>query len=136
MVAQDRGDGEVSPAARACAIVSSVLTPKPGTCRTRSSATAARSESSDATPSVSNSLRAFFGPSPGIRVISTSPGGYFALSLTALGICPVSSSASIFSAIVLPTPDKVVTLPCRASSSTDTGASRIAFAAFRYATTR
>ena len=47
-----------------------------------------------------------------MRVTSTRPAGIFAFSLSADGIEPVSSSASIFSAIVLPTPDSSSTLPC------------------------
>ncbi len=39
-----------------------------------------------------------------MRVISTSPTGIFAFSFSADGIAPVSSSTSIFSAIVLPIP--------------------------------
>ena len=54
-----------------------------------------------------------------------------ALSLSADGIEPVSSRASIFSAIVLPTPASSVTRPWRASSATETPASRIALAALR-----
>ena len=60
------------------------------------------------------------GPRPGMRVISTRPGGIFALSLSADGIEPVSSRASIFSAIVFPTPASSAARPCRASSSTET----------------
>ena len=66
-----------------------------------------------------------------MRVISTRPAGILALSLSAEGIEPVSSSASIFSAMVLPTPDSSSTRPERAISSTDTPESRIAFAALR-----
>ncbi len=54
-----------------------------------------------------------------------------ALSLSADGIEPPSSSASILSAIVFPTPGRSSALPCRAISATDTPASRIAFAALR-----
>ena len=54
-----------------------------------------------------------------------------ACSFSAAGIEPVSSSASIFSAIVLPTPASSVTRPWRASSATDTPDSRIALAALR-----
>ena len=71
-----------------------------------------------------------------MRVISTRPEGMRCFSLSADGIEPVSSSASIFSAIVLPTPASSTARPCFASSSTDTPASRIALAALRYATTR
>ena len=66
-----------------------------------------------------------------MRVTSTSPAGIFAFSLSADGIEPVSSSASIFSAIVLPTPESSSTRPCFAISSTETPASRIALAALR-----
>jgi hypothetical protein len=65
-----------------------------------------------------------------MRVISTSPGGIRARSLSADGIVPPSSRASIFSAIVLPTPARSSAFPARARSATDTPASRIAFAAF------
>ena len=66
-----------------------------------------------------------------MRVISTRPAGMRAFSLSAAGIEPVSSRASIFSAIVLPTPGSSSTRPCSASSSTETPASRIALAALR-----
>ena len=46
-----------------------------------------------------------------MRVISTRPAGIFALSLSADGIEPPSRSASIFSAIVLPTPASSSALP-------------------------
>ena len=71
-----------------------------------------------------------------MRVTAISPEGIRAFSFSAAGIEPVSSSASIFSAIVLPTPDSSTTRPCLAISSTETPASRIAFAALRYAPTR
>ena len=66
-----------------------------------------------------------------MRVTSTSPEGMRAFSLSAAGIEPFSSRASIFSAIVLPTPESYSTRPWRAMSSTETPASRIAFAALR-----
>ena len=87
-------------------------------------------------PSSSNSFRARLGPSPGRRVIASSPAGYFARSLTADGMSPVSSSATIFSSSVLPIPGNEVTVPLRVSAATDTVASRAAFAAERYASTR
>ncbi len=83
------------------------------------------------TPIASCSWRTRFGPSPGMRVISTSPTGIFAFSFTAAGISPSSSSASIFSAIVLPTPSSCTARPCFAISATDTPDSRMAFAALR-----
>ena len=61
-----------------------------------------------------------FGPSPGMRVISTRPEGMRCFSLSAEGIEPVSSRASIFSAIVLPTPASSTARPCLASSATET----------------
>ena len=66
-----------------------------------------------------------------MRVTSTRPDGIRCLSLSADGIEPPSSRASIFSAIVFPTPDSSAARPCLASSATDTPASRIAFAALR-----
>ena len=66
-----------------------------------------------------------------MRVISTSPTGIFALSFSAAVIEPVSSSWSIFSAIVLPTPASSSARPSLASSATDTPDSRIALAALR-----
>ena len=71
------------------------------------------------------------GPSPGMRVTAIRPAGMRAFSLSAEGIEPVSSRASIFSAIVLPTPESSSTRPWRAISATETPASRIAFAALR-----
>ena len=59
------------------------------------------------------------------------PDGYFARSLTADGMSPVSSSARSFSSSVLPMPGSSVTRPSRASAITDTGASRTALAAVR-----
>ena len=52
-------------------------------------------------------------------------------SFTAAGMSPSASSASIFSAMVLPTPARSVALPCPASSATDLPESRMAFAALR-----
>ena len=66
-----------------------------------------------------------------MRVISTRPTGIFAFSFSAAGISPSSSSASIFSAIVLPTPSSSSARPCRAISATEAPESRIALAALR-----
>jgi hypothetical protein len=66
-----------------------------------------------------------------MRVMAISPAGMRAFSLSADGIEPVSSSVSIFSAIVFPTPESSSTRPCRAISATETPASRIALAALR-----
>ncbi len=63
--------------------------------------------------------------------MSSRPAGYFARSLTADGMSPVSISATIFSSSVLPMPGSEVTVPLRASAATDTVASRAAFAAER-----
>jgi len=82
-------------------------------------------------PSSSNSLRAFFGPRPGSQVISIRPGGNFFLSFSALGMEPVSSSTSSFSASVFPTPGSSVARPSRTSCSTLTGEFLIAAAAVR-----
>ena len=64
-------------------------------------------------------------------MISISPDGIRSFSLSAEGIEPPSSSATIFSSIVLPTPLSSVTRPWRVSSATETPASRIALAALR-----
>ena len=64
-------------------------------------------------------------------MISTSPAGNLARSLTALGMSPVSSSALSFSSSVLPMPGTLVTLPSRVSAMIDTDASRTALAAVR-----
>ena len=66
-----------------------------------------------------------------MRVTATSPAGMRAFSFSVAGIEPVSSRASIFSAIVLPTPASSSARPWRASSATETPASRIALAALR-----
>ena len=66
-----------------------------------------------------------------MRVISTSPTGIFAFSLVAAGISPSSSSATSFSAIVLPTPSSCSTVPWRDISATEAPDSRIALAALR-----
>ena len=79
--------------------------------------------------SSSKRRRAVFAPRPGIRVTSIRLGGNFAFSFAAAGISPVSSSASIFSARVLPTPGISVARPAAARSATETGLSRIACAA-------
>ena len=70
-------------------------------------------------PSSSNSRRARLGPRPGRCVICTSPGGYFARSLTSAGISPVSASARTFSWIVAPIPGSSVARPARASAAID-----------------
>ena len=72
--------------------------------------------SSESIPSSSKSRRARLGPRPGRRVISSSPGGYFARSFSAAGMSPVSSSATSFSSSVLPMPGSVVTRPSRVSA--------------------
>ncbi|HEV2777731.1 MAG TPA: helix-hairpin-helix domain-containing protein, partial [Solirubrobacteraceae bacterium] len=59
-----------------------------------------------------------FGPSPGRRVMSRSPGVYFARSFSAAGIVPVSSSATSFSSSVLPIPGSDVTSPRRVRPAT------------------
>ncbi len=108
---------------------SSTFGPRPFTSRIRSASAAAFRSSIVAIPSSSKSRRAVFAPSPGTRVTSIRVGGNFAFSFTAAGISPVSSSASIFSASVLPTPGISVARPAAASSATETGLSRIAIAA-------
>ena len=76
------------------------------------------------------------GPSPGMRVTSTRVAGNFALSFSAEGIVPVSRNALIFSADVLPIPERSVTFPARVRSAMDTGDWRMVLAASRYALTR
>ena len=71
-----------------------------------------RSASSESIASSSNSRRARLGPRPGRRVISSSPAGNLARSLTAAGIAPSSASASTFSWIVAPIPGSSVARPC------------------------
>ena len=66
-----------------------------------------------------------------MRVIAMRPAGMRAFSLSAEGIEPVSSSTSILSAMVFPTPASWSTRPSRAISATETPASRMAFAALR-----
>ena len=87
--------------------------PSPLTSRSFSVSAAAFRSSIEAISSSSKSRRAVFGPTPGTRVTSIRVGGNFAFSFTAAGISPVSSSASIFSASVLPTPGTSVALPWR-----------------------
>ena len=81
--------------------------------------------------SSSKSLRAFFGPRPGSRVMSTSPGGYLPRSFSTAGMVPVSRSCRTFSSSVFPIPGSVVTVPARVSAAMDRGASRTVFAAVR-----
>ena len=107
------------------------LAPKPFRVRICWDCAAAISAGTRVDRSSSYSRRARFGPSPGSRVISTSPGGNFARSLTAAGITPSSASAITFSWMIAPTPGSSVARPWRASAVTDTGASRTALAALR-----
>ena len=113
----------------AASTFSSTFSPSPRTERIRCASAAALRSSSELIPSSSKSRRAVFAPSPGIRVTEISVVGNCARNLTAEGMSPVSSSRSIFSASVLPTPGSSVARPARASSATETGHSRIAFAA-------
>ena len=108
---------------------SSAFGPRPFTSRIFSPSAAFLRSSIEAMPSSSKSSFAVFAPSPGTLVTSISVGGNFAFSFTAAGISPVASRASIFSASVLPTPGMSVALPLAASSATETGLSRIAWAA-------
>ena len=101
-----------APAASAASTFSSAFLPKPGTSFSRPSSAAWRRSSSELTPSSSCSSFARLGPRPGMRVISTRPEGMRCFSLSAEGIEPVSSRASIFSAIVLPTPASSSARPC------------------------
>ena len=94
-------------------IASSTFAPKPLSSRICSFSAAARRASSESTPSSSKSRLAFFGPMPGSRVISTSPAGNFARSLTAAGMSPSVASAWIFSWRVLPIPGISVARPSR-----------------------
>ena len=107
------------------------MLPKPFTSFSWPLSAALRRSSIEVTPIWSCSNLARLGPSPGMRVTSTSPDGMRCFSLSAEGMLPVSSRVSIFSAIVLPTPASSTARPCFASSATDTPASRIAFAALR-----
>ena len=100
-----------SSAASAAIMFSWAFLPKPGTSSRRPSSTAWRRSSSEVTPRFSCSARTRFGPSPGMRVISTRPAGIRARSLSADGIVPPSSSASIFSAIVSPDPRQLLGPP-------------------------
>ena len=97
----------------------------------RCSWAAVRSDSSESIPSSSNRRRARLGPRPGRRVISISPGGNFARSLTSAGISPVSASDMTFSWMIAPIPASSVARPSRASAVIETGASRTALAALR-----
>jgi hypothetical protein len=114
---------------REASTFSSTFAPSPLTSRIFSASAAAFRSSIEATPSSSKRRFAVFAPNPGTRVTSISVGGNFAFSFTAAGISPVASRASIFSASVLPTPGISVARPAAASSATDIGLSRIAFAA-------
>ena len=125
--------GVASSAAR---MFSSAFGPKPFSVRSRSSFAATRRASIESMPRASYSARARLGPSPGSRVISTSPAGNLARSFAVAGISLSSTSARIFSWRVLPTPVSSVARPSRASPATDIEASRTLCAAVRYATTR
>jgi hypothetical protein len=120
-----------APAASAASTFSSAFVPKPFTSFSWPVSAALRRSSIELTPIWSWSSLARLGPRPGMRVTSTSPDGMRCLSLSAEGMLPVSSRASIFSAIVLPTPASSTARPCFAISATETPASRIAFAALR-----
>ena len=64
-------------------------------------------------------------------MISISPVGNLARSLTGAGMSPVSSSARSFSSSVLPMPGTVVTWPSRVMAMIETEDSRTALAALR-----
>ena len=95
-------------------MLSSALGPKPLSLRIFCSWAAVRNASSESICSSSNSRRARLGPSPGSRVISTSPGGNFARSFTSAGISPVSASEITFSWMIAPIPGSSVARPWRA----------------------
>jgi hypothetical protein len=97
------------------------------TSRIRSSSAASFRSSIERCPS-SSKRRGGFAPEPGTRVTSISVGGNFAFSFTAAGISPVSSSASIFLGERLADAGDLGRPPFGASSATETGLSRIAFA--------
>ena len=127
-----RGLGRPSaPAARAASTFSSALAPNPAASFSLPASAALRRSSIVSTPSSWCSARTRLGPSPGMRVISTRPAGIFAFSLSADGMSPSATSASIFSAIVFPMPASSSVRPCAAISATDTPESRIDLAALR-----
>ena len=109
------------------------LAPKPGTSASRPASAASRSSSSESTPSCSCRSARALGPEPrDARDLHQARPGSAPRSLSADGIEPLSSSASIFSAIVLPTPASSSALPVRAPAPPPTRpASRIALAALR-----
>ncbi len=120
-----------TPAASDDSTDSSNFAPKPLTSRSRCCSAAAFSICGDSIPSSVNRRRARLGPSPGRRVISSSPAGYLPRSFSSAGIVPVSSSATSFSSSVLPIPASSVTRPWRVMPATDTIASRALLAALR-----
>ena len=101
---------------------------RPSGCRPR--LPASRS-SSELTPRWSYRSRTRLIPRPGIRVTSTSPAGIFAFSLSADGIEPVSEQRVDLLGDRPSDAESSSARPCLAISSTETPASRIAFAALR-----
>ena len=119
------------PAAIAARIFSSAFAPSPATSRTRSVSQAMRSSSMVVTPSASNSLRVVFAPTPGRRMMSTRPGGYFASSLISAFSEPVSRSSVTLAAIVSPTSGSSVSRPSSDSRIADSPVCRMRAAALR-----
>ncbi len=92
-----------------CRMFSSVFAPKPFMPFRRPALIASARSGTDAMPSSWYSTQAFFGPSPEIDIISSTPGGIFARRSSTAWIEPVSRNSWTFSAIDFPT----FGMPCR-----------------------
>jgi hypothetical protein len=86
------------------AIFSSDFSPSPGRSRSNLASSASLRPSTSTMPSRSRSIFKVLGPSPGTRVSSTNPGGYFSSQVLELAYGSRSWNSRIFSAIEFPTP--------------------------------
>ena len=75
--------------------------------------------------------RAVFGPTPWSRITATAPGGFRSTSRVSAAISPVPSSSATLSAIVWPTPGRLVRRDSAESRATDSAVSRSVCAARR-----
>ncbi len=82
----------------------SVVSPRPGTERSCSCSMAARRPSTSSIPRWVRSACRVLGPTPGMRLSSTTAGGNSSRSASSFSTDPVSMSSRILAAVAFPTP--------------------------------
>ena len=112
-------------------MAASVFSPSPESVRMRPAAAASRTSATVLRSSSAKMRLAVFGPTPWSRITATAPGGLRSTRRVRAAISPVESSSPTLSAIVWPTPGRLVRRPSAESRATDSAVSRSVWAARR-----